>query len=175
MIQSADQTGDTSELTKESKSGGSEREPTDAEPHRSLFFRLQKYGCRKFPSFIPDPERHGRLEMYRSRDADNNAKSEPPSDEVVDLRCVWLSSSIPPHKSPNCFAVSKVSAGIPMTLLDLIVIPRVGSNVIANRNTVGVGSISDQSVGPVQVHTSAPTEKHPCRLVWSTHKRLCIA
>ena len=86
-----------------------------------------------------------------------------------------LSSSIPPHKFPNCFAVSKVSAGIPMTLLDLIVIPRVGSNVIANRNTLGVGSISDQSVGPVQVHTSAPTEKHPCRLVWSTHKRLCIA
>ena len=82
MTQSADQTGDTSELTKESKSDGSEREPTDAEPHRSLFFRLQKYGCRRFPSFIPDPERHGRLEMYRSRDADNNAKSEPPSDEV---------------------------------------------------------------------------------------------
>ena len=101
MIQSADQTGDTSELTKESKSGGSEREPTDAEPHRSLFFRLQKYGCRKFPSFIPDPERHGRLEMYRSRDADNNAKSEPPSDEVVDLRCVWAVEFYTPSQIPK--------------------------------------------------------------------------
>ena len=89
MIQRADQTGDTSELTKEAKNGTPDQEPTDPAPRRSLFFRLQKYGYRKFPSFIPDPELHERLERYRSHDADGNAESEPPSDEVINLRCIW--------------------------------------------------------------------------------------
>ena len=89
MIPRADQTGDTSELTKEAKNGTPDQEPTDAAPRRSLFFRLQNYGYRKFPSFIPDPYLHERLERYRSHDADGNAKSEPPSDEVINLRCIW--------------------------------------------------------------------------------------
>ena len=89
MIQRADQTSDTRELTKETKSSAPDQKPIDAVPRRSLVFRLQEYGYRKFPSFIPDPERHERLEIYRRHDADDNAKSEPPSDEVIDLRCVW--------------------------------------------------------------------------------------
>lgn len=89
MIQSGDQTGDTSELTKEAENGAPDQEPIDAAPSRSLFFRLQKYGYRKFPSFIPDPELHELLEEYRSHDADYNARSEPPSDEVINLRCIW--------------------------------------------------------------------------------------
>ena len=89
MIQSAGQTGNTSDPTKEAKDSMLDQKPNDAASRRSLFFRLQKYGYRKLPSFIPDPERHELLERYRRRDADDNAKSEPPSDEVIDLRCVW--------------------------------------------------------------------------------------
>ena len=89
MTHSADQSGDKSGPTKEAKDSVANYEPNDVAFARGLFFRLQKYGYRRFPSFIPDPERHELLEMYRRYDADNNTKSEPPSDEVIDLHCVW--------------------------------------------------------------------------------------
>ena len=54
-----------------------------------FFSALRNMVTCRFPSYIPDPERHELLEMYRRYDADNNAKSEPPSDEVIDLHCVW--------------------------------------------------------------------------------------
>ena len=56
---------------------------------RSLLFRVQKFFHRKFPTVIPDPSLNERLEIYRKRDEEDNAKSEPPSDEVIDLLCIW--------------------------------------------------------------------------------------
>ena len=89
MTHIADQRGDTRGPEKETNDRVPDQEPNDVASRRSLFFRIQKYGYRKFPSFIPAPERHELLEMYRKHDADDNAKTEPPSDEVIDLRCVW--------------------------------------------------------------------------------------
>ena len=88
-------------MTKEAKNGEPDQEPIDATSRRSLFFRLQEYGYRKFPSFIPDPELHERLEIYRKRDADDNSKSEPPSNEIVDLRCVWAVEFYTPSQVSN--------------------------------------------------------------------------
>ena len=101
MIQRDAQSGNKDELTAEAKNGAPDQEPTDAAPRRSFFFRLQEYGYRKFPSLIPDPERHEHLEMYRRRDADNNAESEPPSDEIIDLRCVWAVEFYTPSQVSN--------------------------------------------------------------------------
>ena len=101
MIQRDAQSGNKGELTAEVKNGAPDQEPTDAAPRRSFLFRLQEYGYRKFPSLIPDPERYKHLEMYRRRDADNNVKSEPPSDEIIDLRCVWAVEFYTPSQVSN--------------------------------------------------------------------------
>ena len=55
----------------------------------AFFSAFRNTAYRRFPSFIPNPERHELLEMFRRHDADDNAKSEPPSGEVIDLHCVW--------------------------------------------------------------------------------------
>ena len=89
MIHNGEKADDTSGPTKEAKDIGADQEENDVARARSLSFRLQKYGFRKFPSFIPDPERHELLQMYRRYDAADNAKSEPPSGEVIESRCVW--------------------------------------------------------------------------------------
>ncbi len=58
-------------------------------PRRNIFFSLQRYGHRKFPSFIPAPDYREILRTSRERDEEDNAKTEPPSDELIDLRCIW--------------------------------------------------------------------------------------
>ena len=58
-------------------------------PRRNIFYRLQKYGYRKLPSLIPDPDSREILRQCREGDEKDNAKTEPPSDELIDLRCVW--------------------------------------------------------------------------------------
>ena len=78
MTHSAERADDTSAATKEAQDSVADHEPNDEASARGLFFRLKKYGYRRFPSYIPDPDRHELLEMYRRYDADNNAKSEPP-------------------------------------------------------------------------------------------------
>lgn len=54
-----------------------------------IFYRLQKYCYRKLPSMIPDPDRAEILRQSRSTDEKDNAETEPPSDEVIDVRCIW--------------------------------------------------------------------------------------
>lgn len=66
-----------------------DQESSDATLRRSLFHRLQRYGYRKFPSLVPDPNRHEILSVARRRDDEENAKTEPATDELIDLRCVW--------------------------------------------------------------------------------------
>ena len=39
--------------------------------------------------------------MYRKRDADDNSKSEPPSNEIIDLRCVWAVEFYTPSQVSN--------------------------------------------------------------------------
>lgn len=56
---------------------------------KGLFHRLYRAAHRKFPRFISDPDYQRRLAVYRSRDDEKNARSEPPPDELVDLRCIW--------------------------------------------------------------------------------------
>jgi len=54
-----------------------------------MFYRLQKYGYRKFPSVIPDPDRAAILRDSRSTDNRDNAETEPPADETIDTKCIW--------------------------------------------------------------------------------------
>jgi hypothetical protein len=58
-------------------------------PRQSIIFRFQRYGHRKFPLIIPDPYAKEDLKILQKRDEEENAKTEPPSDELIDLRCIW--------------------------------------------------------------------------------------
>lgn len=65
-------------------------DPTPAaRPRRSLLYRAQRYAYRKFPSIVPDPGRAELLEECRKHDDEDNAQSEPPEDEAIDLKCMW--------------------------------------------------------------------------------------
>ena len=66
-----------------------QQEATNSLSHRSLLFRIQKFGYRKFPTLIPDPELHERLTIYQRGDKEDNTKSELPENEVIDLQCIW--------------------------------------------------------------------------------------
>ena len=66
-----------------------------------LFSRLQKIGYRKFPYVIPDPERDEFLKRRRDSDADANARSEPSSEEVINLRCIWAVEFYTPSQISN--------------------------------------------------------------------------
>lgn len=74
---------------KETEDTTPDQETLNATPRRSLLHRLQKYAYRQLPSLIPDPDRHEILRASRSRDEEDNAKTEPPVTELIDLRCVW--------------------------------------------------------------------------------------
>lgn len=56
---------------------------------RNIFRRIQRYGHRKFPSLIPYPGTKEILSWHLEKDEEENAKTEPPSDELIDLRCIW--------------------------------------------------------------------------------------
>ena len=68
-------------------------------PRRSFFYRLQKYAFRKFPSFIPDPERLEILTASRKWDEEKNTSTEPPPDELIDLRCIWAVELYAPEQA----------------------------------------------------------------------------
>ena len=89
MSQEPDQDSDMIEPTSEAENDVTDLDPANVAPRRTLFFRFWKYAYRKFPSFVSDPYFGERLKVYRRRDAEGNARSEPPTDEVIDLRCVW--------------------------------------------------------------------------------------
>ena len=89
MTRRVEQMGDTEGPPRAAAEGATEHESSDAVPRRSLLFHIQKFGYRKFPSVIPDPERQERLEQWRRNDAEDNAKSEPSSNEVIDSLCIW--------------------------------------------------------------------------------------
>jgi len=65
------------------------QEPSGRGPPDGMFYRLQKYGYRKFPSVIPDPDRAAILRDSRSTDNRDNAETEPPADETIDTKCIW--------------------------------------------------------------------------------------
>ena len=92
MTHGADRDADTSGSTKEAK---------ESPVARSFLYRVQKYGYQRFPAFIPDPERHEHLRRYRRYDADDNTKTEPPLDEVVDSHCVWAVEFYTPSQISN--------------------------------------------------------------------------
>ena len=73
----------------EKEAASAEQETPLTTPHRNIFYRLQRYGFRKFPSLIPDPDRRENLKLLRETDEKENSKTEPPLDETVDLRCIW--------------------------------------------------------------------------------------
>lgn len=56
---------------------------------KSIFHRTWGYAFRKLPSFFPDPNHKEMLASFRRGDVEKNAQTEPPEDEVIDLRCVW--------------------------------------------------------------------------------------
>ena len=66
-----------------------DRKPPESVPRGGMFYRLQKYGYRKFPSVIPDPDRTAILRDTRSTDDQDNAETEPPADESIDTKCIW--------------------------------------------------------------------------------------
>jgi hypothetical protein len=66
-----------------------DQEPPFTTPRRNIFYRLQRYGHRKLPSLIPYPNSKEILRQCRERDEEENAKTEPPSDELIDMRCIW--------------------------------------------------------------------------------------
>ena len=67
------------------------QEPSSHVPRDGMFCRLQKYGHRKFPSVIPAPNLAAILRDSRSNDDQDNAETEPPAEEAVDTRCIWVS------------------------------------------------------------------------------------
>jgi hypothetical protein len=56
--------------------------------HQAIF-SLQRYGHRKLPFLIHDPSAKEILSGHQKRDEEENTKTEPPSDERIDLRCFW--------------------------------------------------------------------------------------
>ena len=175
MIQRDAQSGNKGELTAEAKNGAPDQEPTDAAPRRSFFFRLQEYGYRKFPSLIPDPERHEHLEMYRRRDADNNAKSELPSDEIIDLRCVWAVEFYTPSQVSNLLRSFEKLGWNTDDSLGVDHNPALWIQR-TRESAYGGGWFN---LGPIQRPGGGIpfsfAEKHRCRLVWNTLMQRCIA
>jgi hypothetical protein len=51
--------------------------------------RLRRAAYHKFPSVFPNPDHGTHLAHWRQRDPEQNAKTSPPADEYVDLRCIW--------------------------------------------------------------------------------------
>lgn len=74
----------------ETEATAADQETSLPPTRRNILYRLQRYGCRKFPSLIPHPDRLEMLRTSRSRDEEENLKTEPPSDELIDLRCIWV-------------------------------------------------------------------------------------
>ena len=73
----------------ETEANAADQETSLTTPRRNIFYRLQRWCYRKFPSLIPDPDRRKILRISRERDEEENSKTEPPSDELIDLRCIW--------------------------------------------------------------------------------------
>lgn len=66
-----------------------EQESADMRNRNTPFFRVQQLAHRYLPSIVRNPEWSLQLAHMRVRDPELNARSEPPSDEVIDLHCVW--------------------------------------------------------------------------------------
>ena len=82
--------------TGKTDSGSTEAEPavtdqasSDTNQRCGIFYRLQRYAHRHFPSLIKDPVYQEILRTSRIHDEEDNAKTEPPDDELIDLRCIW--------------------------------------------------------------------------------------
>lgn len=60
-----------------------------ASEKKGLLFRIQRFGNRKLPSLFPDPMLKEFLRLERAEDDEENAKTRPPTDEIVDVQCFW--------------------------------------------------------------------------------------
>jgi hypothetical protein len=76
-------------------------------PRHNIFYRLQRYGHRKLPSLIPDPNSKEFLRQCRVRDEEENAKTEPPPDELIDVRCIWSVEFYTPSHITKLFQAFK--------------------------------------------------------------------
>lgn len=56
---------------------------------QTLFHRLECAAHRWWPRFFDHPDAASRLERFREHDRAANAKTTPPPDEFIDLRCEW--------------------------------------------------------------------------------------
>ena len=86
MIQKPSQTSD---IEKTAKEAAVSQESPDEACLKRFFSCIQKFGYRMFRSVKLHSQKQRRLEELRRRDEKNNIESEPPLDEVIDLRCVW--------------------------------------------------------------------------------------
>lgn len=66
-----------------------EPETPSKTPRHNIFYRVRRYGSRKFPSLIPNPDLLEILRVSREGDEKENSRTEPPSDEIIDLKCIW--------------------------------------------------------------------------------------
>lgn len=83
---------------KKGENANSGEKAPKVKPRRNIFWRVQKFGYRHFPSVIPDPERKEILEEYRKHDDEKNQKSTAPLDEEINLRCVWAAEIYTPSQ-----------------------------------------------------------------------------
>ena len=75
----------------------------EATPPRKMLLSIQEFGHRKLPFLFPDPEEKKRLSEERARDDRDNAGTQPPTDELVDFRCIWAVEFYTPSHSSSLF------------------------------------------------------------------------
>ncbi len=61
----------------------------EATAKKSLLYRLRYEAHQRIPNLISHPDTVRRLAVMREQDPTANAKSTPPTDEFIDLRCMW--------------------------------------------------------------------------------------
>lgn len=61
----------------------------EAPTRQPLLYRLRYAAHKRFPRLVLRPHVAPRLEVWRRRDPEENAKTTPPADEFIDLRCLW--------------------------------------------------------------------------------------
>lgn len=64
----------------------------------SVAHRFQRYAYRKFPNVFPDPDYKSHLAICQSRDEEENTRSSPPADELVQLHSLTVAEVyLPSH------------------------------------------------------------------------------
>lgn len=73
----------------EKKTASSENDKSSEASQLGVLMRARLFAHRKLPVMFPNPFDRELLRQSRRKDGEKNKKSEPPTDESMDLCCIW--------------------------------------------------------------------------------------